>query len=71
MAVDAMSAIDALCDAQELVIRKVIASGAAIDRMYFPRKSSSLPGPSVLALIVLAQQQPDRAATRHRAEHRK
>jgi hypothetical protein len=66
-----MSAIDALCDAQELVIRKVIASGAAFERMYFPRKSSSLPAPTVLALIVLAQQQPDRAAARHLAKHRK
>ena len=65
------AAIDALCDAQELVIQRVIASGAAIERIYFPRRNRGIPGRTVLALVVLAQQQVNRAAATHRAKHRK
>lgn len=71
MEIDEVHAFDALCDAQELVIQRVIASGAAVERMYFPRKSSGIPGRTVLALVVLAPLQPDRAATRHLAKSRK
>lgn len=71
MVVEDRAAIDALCDAQELVIRRVIASGAAIERIYFPRRSSGIPGRTVLALVVLGQQQADRAAPRRRAKHAK
>ena len=66
-----VAAIDAMCDAQERVIQRVIASGAAIEEIYFPRKTRGVPGRTVLALVVLAQQQPDSAAPRHLAKRRR
>ena len=71
MVAEEAAAIDALCDAQELVIQRVIASGAPIEQIYFPRRTRGIPGRTVLALVVLAHQQAGSTATRHLAKRRK
>jgi hypothetical protein len=49
----------------------MVVEEAAIEGIYSPRQCSGVPGRTVLALVVLAQQQPERAASRNLTKQRK